>query len=270
MIKHLFFCIATGLFLLALPSQGQETIATRITPPAGYAREACDNNSFVGYLRNLPLLPKGSKVMLYNGQAKANQTAAFAVVDMEIGNRDLQQCADAVMRLRAEYLWKQKRYGEIKFNFTNGFTAEYKKWAEGSRIKVSGNNVQWYASGKGSDYSYHTFRNYLDMVFMYAGTASLSRELQTVPFTSLQPGDVFIQGGSPGHAVIVVDVAIHPATKKKVFMLAQSYMPAQQIHILMNPVSRRLSPWYELTEGDGNKLYTPEWTFEKKDLKRFK
>ena len=119
-------------------------------------------------------------------------------------NRDLQQCADAVIRLRAEYLWKHKRYADIKFNFTSGFTAEYKKWAEGNRIKVNDNQVQWYASGKGVDYSYKTFRNYLDMVFMYAGTASLSRELPAVLYTSLQPGDVFIKGGSPGHAVIVM------------------------------------------------------------------
>ena len=81
-------------------------------------------------------MPKGSKVMLYNGKEKSNQSAAYAVIDMEIGNRDLQQCADAVMRLRAEFLWKHKRYGEIKFNFTNGFLAGYKKWAEGNRIKV--------------------------------------------------------------------------------------------------------------------------------------
>ena len=103
-------------------------------------------------------MPKGSKVMLYNGKEKSNQSAAYAVIDMEIGNRDLQQCADAVMRLRAEFLWKHKRYGEIKFNFTNGFLAGYKKWAEGNRIKVSGNQVQWYAAGKGVDYSYKTFR----------------------------------------------------------------------------------------------------------------
>ena len=108
------------------------------------------------------------------------------------------------------------------------------------------------------------------MVFTYAGTASLSKELLTIPYTSLQPGDVFIKGGSPGHAVIVVDVAIHPKTKKKVFLLAQSYMPAQQIHILVNPANHSLSPWYELTETDSGYLYTPEWTFEKKELKRFK
>ena len=59
----------------------------------------------------------------------------------------------------------------------------------------------------------------------------------SVPYTSLQPGDVFIKGGSPGHAVIVVDVAIYTQTGKKVFLLAQSYMPAQQIHILVNPAT---------------------------------
>lgn len=262
--------MCAGMFITVLHSRGQEKITDRIAPPSGYAREVCPDNSFTAYLRNLPLLPKGSKVLLYNGREKGNQAAAFAVVNMEIGNRDLQQCADAVIRLRAEYLWKNKKYEDIKFNFTSGFTAEYKKWAEGNRIKVSGNNVQWYASGKGKDYSYQTFRSYLDIVFMYAGTASLSRELPTVPYTSLQPGDVFIKGGSPGHAVIVMDVAIHPATKKKVFLLAQSYMPAQQIHILVNPTNRSLSPWYELAETDTGKLYTPEWIFEKKDLKRFK
>ena len=171
------------------------------------------------------------------------------------------------------YKWRQMRSNGVDEYYITGDAPDrekFQKWAEGNRIKVSGNQVQWYAAGKGVDYSYKTFRNYLDMVFMYAGTASLSRELQTVSYTSLQPGDVFIKGGSPGHAVIVVDVAVHPTTKKKVFLLAQSYMPAQQIHILVNPVSRSLSPWYELAETDAGKLYTPEWIFSRKDLKRFK
>ena len=119
----------------------------------------------------------------------------------------------------------------------------------------------------------------LPLVFWYSdileGTAEkingcFFKGMKTVSYTSLQPGDVFIKGGSPGHAVIVVDVAVHPTTKKKVFLLAQSYMPAQQIHILVNPVSRSLSPWYELAETDAGKLYTPEWIFSRKDLKRFK
>lgn len=246
-----------------------QTIAERITPPEGYVRTEVTAHSFAAYLRRLPLLPEGSKVLLYNGQTKGNQLAAHAVVDLDIGKRDLQQCADAVIRLRAEYLYGQKQYSAIHFNFTNGFNAEYTKWAKGNRIRVNGNTVSWYPS-KGEDYSYKTFRSYLDMVFSYAGTASLSRELAPADYTDMQIGDVFIQGGHPGHAVIVVDMAVHPKTKKKVFLLAQSYMPAQHIHILTNPVDWKQSPWYELADPDEGKVYTPEWIFNKKDLKRFK
>ena len=54
---------------------GQETVATRIAPQTGYVREACSDHSFTGYLRNLPLMPKGSKVMLYNGKEKSEQAS---------------------------------------------------------------------------------------------------------------------------------------------------------------------------------------------------
>ena len=80
-------------------------------------------------------------------------------------------------------------------------------------------------------------------------------------------GDVFIQGGFPGHAILVVDLAISETTGRIAIMLAQSYMPAQDIHILLNPASRRKQPWY--IAGDDDTLYTPEWTFEWTDLKRF-
>jgi hypothetical protein len=80
-------------------------------------------------------------------------------------------------------------------------------------------------------------------------------------------GDVFIIGGSPGHAIIVVDMAVN-VDNEKVFILAQSYMPAQQTQILINPMDETISPWYSLKSKE--KLVTPEWTFELDNLKRFK
>lgn len=74
----------------------------------------------------------------------------------------------------------------------------------------------------------------------------------------------------PEHAIIVIDVAVNPKTGKKVFLLAQSYMPAQQTHVLVNPNNRGLSPRYELSATDEDYITTSEWTFQKKDLKRFK
>jgi len=85
---------------------------------------------------------------------------------------------------------------------------------------------------------------------------------------NMQIGDVFIKGGFPGHAVIVVDMAENLQIRKKIFLLAQSYMPAQDMHILINPNNQHLSPWYELDfNGD---LNTPEWIFKKSDLHSFK
>ena len=241
-------------------------IETRIKPPVGFERVAAAPGSFAAYLRKITLKPAGTGVLLYNGLPKLNQVHV-AVMDIDVGNRDLQQCADAVMRLRADYLFAQKRYADIHFNFTNGFNCNYSKWREGYRVKVSGNQVSWYKKGV-VDGTYKTFRNYLDMVYSYAGTLSLEKELKPVKYNEMTIGDVLIRGGSPGHAVIVVDMAQNPKTGEKLFLLAQSYMPAQDIHILQNPNDPKLSPWYS-TNSSGEAVLTPEWDFVKGNLRRF-
>ena len=104
------------------------------------------------------------------------------------------------------------------------------------------------------------------MVFAYAGTLSVAQELKPQSIAHLQVGDVFIQGGSPGHAVIVVDMVAHPTTGVKMILLAQSYMPAQNIHVLTNPGAD--TPWYAVDELEGV-FSTPEWRFKGSDLRRF-
>ena len=243
-----------------------KTLEARFLLPDGFQRTKEDSNSFGTYLRKLPLKPDGSKVKLFNGEEKIAEGVYDAVVDLPIGNKDLHQCADAVMRLRAEYLFAQKQYDKIHFNFTNGFRCDYAEWMKGKRVVVNGNKVSWKQSAQPSN-SYKDFWNYMEMVFSYAGSLSLSKELKSVPIEDLQIGDVFIHGGSPGHAIIVVDVTVEPKTNKKIFMLAQSYMPAQETQILKNLKDEKLSPWYSV--GFGETLNTPEWTFTKNDLKRF-
>lgn len=245
--------------------QGQ-TIETRFITPEGFQRVETATHSFADYLRKLPLKPHHTQVKLYNGETKNNDGIYDAVVDLEIGNKDLHQCADAVMRLRAEHLWQQKQYDKIHFNFTNGFRVDYSEWIEGKRIKVEGNSTSWVQSQAPSN-SYEDFWNYLEIIFTYAGTISLSKELKPIPMEDIQIGDVFIIGGSPGHAVIVVDLAIDETNNQRIFLLAQSYMPAQEIQILKNPNDANISPWYRADFE--NQLVTPEWTFDKSHLKRF-
>jgi hypothetical protein len=243
----------------------ENTIVARIAPPEGYVRVALNDKSFGSWLRYLPLKPGQPKVYLYNGVPKQNQSAQYAVLDIDTGKEDLQQCADAIMRLKAEFHYSRKEYSSIHFRFTSGDDARYAKWIEGYRPKVTGNKVEWLKTAS-KDTSYKSFKSYLRQVFMYAGTSSLSKEMNTIAVSELRPGDVFIRGGFPGHAVLVMDVAENPQTGKRVFLLAQSYMPAQDIHILKNP-SKPGSPWYSLDFGAT--LETPEWDFDATQLKRF-
>ena len=189
------------------------------------------------------------------------------MIVIDVGDNDLQQCADAVIRLRSEFLYSTGRFNDIHFNFTSGDKASWIDWSEGYRPDVQENHVTW-NQAEDADSGYDNFRRYLDCVMTYAGTYSLSKELQKVPdLDDMQIGDVFVQGGFPGHAVLVVDMALSEATGQKLFLIAQSFMPAQDLHILKNP-DGRFSPWYELDFGEN--LHTPDWTFTKEDLYRFR
>ncbi|MEK7270494.1 MAG: DUF4846 domain-containing protein [Planctomycetota bacterium] len=188
-----------------------------------------------------------------------------AIVDIDTGSRDLQQCADSVIRLRAEYLFSRGRFDAVSFKFTSGDPARYADWRAGLRPEISGSRVEW-KKKTAPNPSYHSFRAYLDVVFTYAGTLSLERELRSVPRVSdLRAGDIFIQGGSPGHAVIVADVAENPSTSARAFVLVQGFMPAQDIHIVRNQSTG--TPWYPASFGET--LSTPHWAFAAKSLRRF-
>ena len=224
------------------PFTAIETIHA-IPSPAGYERITPEPGSFGEWLRAIKL-KKDNLVYLYNGSLKKDQSVHFAVLDIPIGKKDLQQCADAIIRLRAQYLFDKKRYSEISFSDNDN---KCYKW-KGDSSKIA-------------------FNSYLENVFCRCGTASLQKQLKPVTdLQQIQHGDVFIKGGFPGHAMIVVDIAQN-RKGKKIFMLAQSYMPAQDIHIVRNPANDILNPWYEITEAD--EIVTPEWTFNKKSLREW-
>lgn len=243
-----------------------EPLSSRVKTPDGFIRRTIDSGSFKSFLRNIELKPSGAKVKYFNGTTKASHGVYTDVVNLDIGAKDLHQCADAIMRLKAEYLWNTKQYEAIHFNFTNGFRVDYSHWMNGRRIKVNGNHVEWVDSRAPSN-TYKDFWSYMESIFTYAGTASLEKELTSVDYAKMEIGDVLIQGGFPGHAVIVMDMAINESTGEELFLLAQSYMPAQEIQILINPKDENLSPWYSLKQG--TTIETPEWSFYKTDLKRF-
>jgi hypothetical protein len=212
-----------------------------IKTPAGYHRLKTGARSFAGWLQEISL-KKNNTVYCWDGSLKKNQSAQFAVLDMPVGKRDLQQCADAVMRLRAEYLFAQEKFSDIVFTDNAG---KVYQWKGGSNRSL--------------------FEQYLEQVFSWCGSASLEKQLTPLNNQRLiEPGDIFIKGGFPGHAMIVVDVAVNKLGER-VFMLAQGYMPAQDIHIVNNPGEKRISPWYSMNDT----LITPEWIFYRSQLRKW-
>ena len=59
--------------------------------------------------------------VLYSDGREKTKDVYVAVVGRDVGAGDLQQCADAVIGLRAEYQFIEGLYAAIRFDFTNGF-----------------------------------------------------------------------------------------------------------------------------------------------------
>jgi Domain of unknown function (4846) len=234
--------------------------------PEGYERLNAPAGSFSAWLRKLEL-KKDKTVYLFNGQRKRNQSAQYAVLNVSVGKQDLQQCADAIMRLRADYLKAAGKGNEIAFNAVDGPVIDYQRWQQGYRWREQGNRLIAFKKNTPVVNTAETYQRYLETVFSFCSTLSLEKQLKPVAAVKdLLPGDVFIKGGSPGHAVIVLDVAVNKAGKK-IFIVAQSYMPAQDIHILVNDNDGQLNPWYSTDFGDI--LHTPEYSFYKNQLRRW-
>lgn len=241
-----------------------KNLEERIFEPKGYKRIKENEGSFGCYVRKYPLKSDGAKVLLYDQREKGNQNVHVAVFGMPIENNDLQQCADSVIRMYAEYFWETNQHDKIAFHFTNGFLAEYSRWKEGDRIAVNGNNVVW-TGASGYDDSYESFLKYLKTVFTYAGTLSMELETTSIELKDAKIGDVFLYGASPGHVVMICDICEN-TEGKRAYLLCQGYMPAQEFHILKN-YEHIEDPWYY----DDEIIYplkTPEYTFKEGSLKR--
>lgn len=242
-------------------------IISRFTPPKGFAWLRPPKGSFSEYLVHFPLLPPGFPIRDYRAIPVENQDFHMAVLKIDVGDKDLQQCADAWMRLYAEYLWANKRFDEIGFEFTSGQYFAWKDYSRGVRTREHRKRVTFVETGLHDD-SYFAFRQYLNIIFRYAGTISLDRESRAVANNAdIQPGDFIIKPGSPGHSVIVVGVAEN-VQKKRLYLLAESFMPAQDVHILKNPENADISPWYELDVA-AHKTVTAKYSFEPTSIKRF-
>ena len=202
-----------------------------------------DKNSWQYFLQNLRVVD--SPILDYRGKPIAFQEKNAGVIPFDVGKADLQQCADVLMRLRAEYLFKQERHNEIGFHFVSGHYYSWNDYCKGIRPVVSSKGIR-FINTSASEKNHQSLRKYLDVVYSYASTISLAKELKTT--TQFETGTVVIYAGSPGHCFIIIDEAIN-SQGERVFKLAEGYTPAQSIYVLRNLNEEGKNPWHKLNKG---------------------
>jgi hypothetical protein len=217
--------------------------------------------SWTWFLQHLPTEDK--PILDYRGNEIDNQEKHIAVLTYDVGSSDLQQCADALIRLRSEYLFIQKKYAQIGFHFNSGIYYRWTDYLKGIRPVFNGHQQVLAQTNAAVEQSHGSLRKWLDLVYAYANTVSLCKELKKAE--GLHTGTVIIFPGHPGHCTIIIDEAV---TDKQdtVYKMAEGYMPAQSIYVLSNPYEPEWNPWYHLGKGEIN---TASCRFRSYFLKKF-
>jgi hypothetical protein len=246
------------------PSAGGGRLDGRFREPMGFHRVPVGTGSFGEFLRTLPLMPEGSPVVDFRGRPlhdRGGHPNIVAVADLDVGSKDLQHCADVIIRLHAEW-----RYGrgerDLTYRAVSGQALSYRAYLAGDRSAIDGKSLVFRRTAAARKDEHAHFREWLDDVFAWAGTASLERDGKKVPASSgIEPGDFFVMSGNPyGHAVLVLDVA-RDDRGRTALLLGQSYMPAQTFQILRpdgGDADAAPGPWFILDETS-RAVDTPFW-----------
>jgi len=225
------------------------TICNYFTPANGYERKEVDKFG-VFYRIFAIVITEG---ILHTGEKLNGFGSKYAAIfDYPIGKKDLHQCADAAIYMRTTFLnggLGMRKPSEIKWHYTDGTNLSYQDF-------LNKNNLE---NGK------EGFFSYMENIFIYAGTWSIENyDTKSVSIEKLKIGDMMVEGGFPGHIVSIVDI-IENDIGEKLYMLSQSFMPAQSNHILLDDDG---DVWFDLNKYD-DIIPTPDWTFNKNSFRRF-
>lgn len=231
--------------VVALPDA--RTVGAAFPPPAGADWVAGD--AFGESLRALPLAAPEVPVTTWDGRVVRRDAR---VIEIPLVRGDLQQCADSVVRVRAE--WLKKEGLPVQFHATSGDRLDWERWSHGERPVEVGGRLQWRAAGGAADWD-----GYLRALFNWGGSWSLEK-LDSAQATSPEAGMILVHGGFPGHAVLLLGVA---KREDETFVLVgQGFMPAQSFHVDPGP----FGGWWRWEDP----LALSVWTFSTSELRRFR
>jgi hypothetical protein len=221
------------------------TLEQRFPTPPGYTRVKVPEGSFSEWLRTLPMAPEGTPAKSFDGKETlaADDDYLAGVIAIDTGTPDLQQSSDVIIRLHAEYLWSRGEKDKISYLSATKLNMPFSRWEKGQRLIPQGPNVFWVIKGKPSEVDHPEFRKYLDAVFNWANSTSLSpRSTPVEDPKHLVAGDFFLQSGEPNHVAVVLDVAEKPSGER-VALLGQARNPAESIHVVR---PGKATPWFSV------------------------
>ena len=212
-----------------------DSLEARFPTPPRYQRIALQRGSFGEWLRGLPLAAPGTPVLNNSGEAAfaADDDYVAAVLAIDVGAGDLQQSADAVVRLHGEWLWASEKRDAIGYRSSTKLDMPFSRWQKGQRLLASGPNVFWVVKTKPREPTYSDFRQYIDAVMLWSNNVSLAaRATHVEDPAQLTAGDFFVQSRGKGHAILVLDVAQKPSGERVALLGQALQSPAQSIHVL--------------------------------------
>ncbi|MEC7948236.1 MAG: DUF4846 domain-containing protein [Myxococcota bacterium] len=227
------------------------SIGEAYPPPDGAIR--IPDDAFGAWLQALPMRPIGTPIRTHDGRIVRHPGRP---VSLPLVHGDLQQCADSAIRLRAEFARASDNADSLVFHATSGDPIPWSRYVAGERPLAIDNRIVW----RSTDPAGQTWDGWLSAVFMWAGTRSLAA-YETTAAETPRAGDMLVQAGSPGHAVVLLDVARRGS--ETFVLVGEGYMPAQDFHVEHGPQQG----WWPWTD---NGVDLGHWRMPRESLRRWK
>ncbi|MBD5269834.1 MAG: DUF4846 domain-containing protein [Bacteroides sp.] len=269
-----------------------QTVRTRYHLPAGFYRTTPSRGSWEEFLQNLPLTGKDAAPFVFNG-VQREQQGYTSVADVDTDSLDLHHSVNAVVRLRAEYLFDSGQYDKIHFTLNNNSRCDFLKWAQEFQASDNEKKAGSNDSSKENGFSHGVFLTYLRFILAHIDQKSFLSDMEEISEENFGIGTVIIDSKPPYACAIVVDyikagVDKNGLNDSDAVLLAQGGILSQDIVILDGNYREGLfspnqdedryysSIWTTTSKGErpirsqGGRLFSGDQCFKEKRLLKFK
>jgi hypothetical protein len=245
-----------------------DTVMHRFTRSlSGFRGFPAELGSFAEWLRLLPLAAPATPVRNHRGDivVPGDDEHLAAVVAIDVGTEDVQQSADVILRLHAEWRWFRSDFRMLYLS-DNELELPLQPRQNGEHlVDAADQSRESPDAAPQSKREYADFRRYLDRVFARSDAPALLAESVALPPQDLEPGAFFLNDRHPAEVLVVLDVATSPTGQRRM-LLAQALNPAQDLAVIR---PNRDTAWFAVHTDQPVRVPRAH-PFAWKDLRRMK